>query len=63
MTLTGGGGDRAELTQIGSMLYTRCVSGTRVIAPGETKVIAGHQFDGEMAFLLCPVFSVNIVRL
>ena len=47
MTLTGRGGDRTELTQIGSMLYTRCVSGTRVIAPGDTKVIAGHKFDGE----------------
>ncbi|XP_043218845.1 O-phosphoseryl-tRNA(Sec) selenium transferase-like [Amphibalanus amphitrite] len=46
MTLTGRGGDRTELTQIGSMLYTRCVSGTRVIAPGDTKVIAGHQFEG-----------------
>ncbi|XP_037092822.1 O-phosphoseryl-tRNA(Sec) selenium transferase-like isoform X2 [Pollicipes pollicipes] len=46
MTLTGRGGDRSALTQIGSMLYTRCVSGTRVIAPGDNKVISGHTFEG-----------------
>jgi O-phospho-L-seryl-tRNASec:L-selenocysteinyl-tRNA synthase len=30
----------------GSMLFTRCVSGTRVVAKGSTKVIQGQEFRG-----------------
>ncbi|XP_035671744.1 O-phosphoseryl-tRNA(Sec) selenium transferase-like [Branchiostoma floridae] len=33
-----------EVTQLGAMLFTRCVSGTRVVAPGSDKDIAGHTF-------------------
>ncbi|KAG1680516.1 O-phosphoseryl-tRNA(Sec) selenium transferase [Nymphon striatum] len=31
-------------TEVGSMLFKRCVSGTRVIAPGDDKIINGHTF-------------------
>ena len=28
------------------MLFTRCVSGTRVIARGKTQIVDGHSFKG-----------------
>ena len=34
------------ITKFGSMLFTRCVSGTRVVAKNETKTISGHTFVG-----------------
>lgn len=36
--------DNTKLTMIGSMVFTRCVSGARVIAVNETKTIDGYQF-------------------
>lgn len=33
-------------TMFGSMLFSRCVSGTRVVAPGETKTVGGVEFKG-----------------
>ncbi|XP_070492038.1 O-phosphoseryl-tRNA(Sec) selenium transferase [Chironomus tepperi] len=36
--------DNSKLTMIGSMLFTRCVSGARVIAVNENKTIDGYQF-------------------
>ncbi|KAJ7336496.1 hypothetical protein OS493_011699 [Desmophyllum pertusum] len=36
----------AGVTQLGSMLFTRCVSGARVVPPGSTKEINGHLFTG-----------------
>lgn len=38
------GTDRKDITQLGSMLFTRCVSGTRVIASGDDKEISGFKF-------------------
>ena len=35
-----------QITKFGSMLFTRCVSGTRVVARNETKTISGHTFVG-----------------
>jgi O-phospho-L-seryl-tRNASec:L-selenocysteinyl-tRNA synthase len=35
-----------DQTYLGSMLFTRCVSGTRVIRKGETNTICGHSFQG-----------------
>uniref|UniRef100_T1ITR7 O-phosphoseryl-tRNA(Sec) selenium transferase n=1 Tax=Strigamia maritima TaxID=126957 RepID=T1ITR7_STRMM len=37
--------DNDSVTKLGSMLYTRCVSGTRVVAPGLKKEISGTSFD------------------
>ncbi len=38
---------KAETTSLfGSMLFTRCVSGTRVVAMNQSKVIAGQKFIG-----------------
>ena len=34
------------ITFLGSMLWSRCVSGTRVIAPGKTQTVAGTAFEG-----------------
>jgi len=36
----------APPTMFGSMLFSRCVSGTRVVAPGETKTVGGITFQG-----------------
>ena len=33
-------------TYLGSMLFTRNVSGTRVVKPGKTQKISGFEFDG-----------------
>ncbi|KAK7242199.1 selenium transferase [Aureococcus anophagefferens] len=35
-----------KVTKFGSMLFTRCVSGTRVVAPGKTQVIGPEAFSG-----------------
>jgi len=35
-----------QITKFGSMLFTRCISGTRVVPPNETKTISGHTFVG-----------------
>ena len=35
-----------KVTKFGSMLFTRCVSGTRVVAPGKTQVIGPETFRG-----------------
>lgn len=38
--------ENKQLTKFGSMLFTRCISGTRVVARSETKTISGHTFQG-----------------
>ena len=35
-----------KITKFGSMLFTRCISGTRVVPRNETKSISGHTFQG-----------------
>lgn len=35
-----------QITKFGSMLFTRCISGTRIVARNETKTISGHTFVG-----------------
>ena len=55
MTLTSvGEPDDAKgktISEIGSMLFTRGVSGTRVVTGRDTKVIEGYTFKGE--FRIC----------
>ena len=36
-----------EISEVGSMLFTRGVSGTRVITGREDKDVEGHHFEGE----------------
>lgn len=38
--------DSKSLTELGSKLFVRCVSGTRVISSTECKTISGHEFQG-----------------
>lgn len=39
--------EKAKITSLfGSMLFTRCVSGTRVVSKSETKIMAGQEFIG-----------------
>ena len=38
--------DQKILTQLGSQLFLRCVSGTRVVSNHDSKVINGHDFRG-----------------
>lgn len=38
--------DSKSLTELGSKLFVRCVSGTRVISSMECKTINGHEFQG-----------------
>ncbi|KAK1736915.1 O-phosphoseryl-tRNA(Sec) selenium transferase [Skeletonema marinoi] len=35
-----------QITKFGSMLFTRCISGTRIVPTKETKTISGHTFQG-----------------
>ena len=37
-----------EMSEVGAMLFTRGVSGTRVITGREDKDVEGHRFEGEM---------------
>lgn len=46
ITLDGLGPDPADITYLGSMLFTRCVSGTRVVPRGVSKTMGGQQFVG-----------------
>ncbi|RZF40213.1 hypothetical protein LSTR_LSTR011987 [Laodelphax striatellus] len=47
MTLTSlTGGDSKRISMLGSMLFLRCVSGTRVITGVELKEVAGYKFEG-----------------
>jgi len=36
----------AQITKFGSMLFTRCISGTRIVPRSEVKTISGHTFEG-----------------
>jgi O-phospho-L-seryl-tRNASec:L-selenocysteinyl-tRNA synthase len=36
----------SQITKFGSMLFTRCISGTRIVPRCSTKTISGHTFDG-----------------
>lgn len=36
----------AAVSMFGSMLFTRCISGTRAVAQNQTKVISGQTFEG-----------------
>ena len=38
--------ENKQITKFGSMLFTRCISGTRVVPRNETKTISGHEFKG-----------------
>lgn len=38
--------ENKQITKFGSMLFTRRISGTRVVARSETKTISGHTFQG-----------------
>eukprot|EP00850_Spirogloea_muscicola_P007190 SM000036S13234 [mRNA] locus=s36:52303:58242:- [translate_table: standard] len=40
------GGSGRSLTFLGSMLFMRCISGCRIVVPGERKTVGGHKFDG-----------------
>ncbi|KAK2150264.1 hypothetical protein LSH36_415g02035 [Paralvinella palmiformis] len=46
IAMTLDGLDRDEATQLGSMLFTRFVSGTRVIAKGVIQTVNNHEFTG-----------------
>jgi len=39
-------GSKHDATYLGSMLFTRCISGTRVVRKGEVKTICGIEFQG-----------------
>jgi hypothetical protein len=40
------GGDPKSITMLGSMLFLRCVSGSRVITGVDVKDVHGHKFEG-----------------
>jgi O-phospho-L-seryl-tRNASec:L-selenocysteinyl-tRNA synthase len=43
---TGSRNNNKQITKFGSMLFTRCISGTRIVPRGECKTISGHTFQG-----------------
>jgi len=38
--------DQKLVSQLGSMLFTRCCSGARVVPKGEVQTVEGHEFQG-----------------
>jgi hypothetical protein len=50
-TLTAGG-DNKRVTLLGSMLFLRCVSGTRAITGSDHKDVASYHFEGWFGLLL-----------
>ena len=47
-TATGGVNDNKRVTILGSMLFLRCVSGSRVVSTIEQKELVGYKFEGEV---------------
>lgn len=45
-TTAGGINDNKRVTMLGSMLFLRCVSGSRVISTVEQKELSGYKFEG-----------------
>ena len=43
---SGSQSNNKQITKFGSMLFTRCISGTRIVPRGECKTISGHTFQG-----------------
>lgn len=43
--------DPKSVTMLGSMLFLRCVSGTRVVSTVDYKEVAGYKFEGTHIFL------------
>ncbi len=39
-------GHSKDISYFGSLLFTRCISGTRVVPKNQKKAIAGYEFDG-----------------
>jgi hypothetical protein len=51
MTLTSlASSDSKTVTVLGSMLFLRCVSGTRVVTGADLKEVAGYKFEGRKYF-------------
>lgn len=44
---TSGVNDNKRVTMLGSMLFLRCVSGSRVVSTVEQKELSGYKFEGE----------------
>lgn len=42
--------DPKSVTMLGSMLFLRCVSGTRVVSTFDYKEVAGYKFEGMSTF-------------
>jgi hypothetical protein len=42
--------DSKTVTMLGSMLFLRCVSGTRVVTGADLKEVAGYKFEGMKLF-------------
>lgn len=45
---TGAVNDNKRVTMLGSMLFLRCVSGSRVVSTVEQKELTGYKFEGNM---------------
>lgn len=43
---SGGNNDNKRITMLGTMLFLRCVSGSRVISSVEQKELYGYKFEG-----------------
>lgn len=51
MTLTSlMGNDTKTITMLGSMLFLRSVSGTRIVTATDIKDVAGCKFEGDESF-------------
>lgn len=67
MTLSSVGEEPSEdpkgksISEIGSMLFTRGVSGTRVITGKDTKVIEGYTFKGKNMHYFCKKNTPRLV--
>lgn len=50
--------DNKQVTMLGSMLFLRNVSGTRVITTTDSKLIASHKFEGNYKFHFYEISSL-----
>ncbi|KAH8288928.1 hypothetical protein KR054_012447 [Drosophila jambulina] len=56
-------GLNSDITRLGAMLHMRGVSGARVVAPGQNKVIDGHEFKGKYGHYIFCIFNITFVSL
>lgn len=56
---TGSVNDNKRVSVLGSMLFLRCVSGSRVVSTVEQKELSGYKFEGNSCYFILYIDSIK----